>query len=183
MTRPRLAARAGIALLLTAISVCPLTAESLETEAPRFFQIRTTDRRIAAALDEGLRDSQTFRHLASRVNTSDVVVYVVADNDLPRGVDGRLTFLSNTGGFRYVVVKVNPCLSMPRLVSLIGHELQHAREVADTGTIIDDASLGRAYAVQLGFTNQVIGYAGRAYDSEAAVRAGETVLREVLAAD
>src|SRR6186997_301870 len=102
-------------LLLAALTLCAVTrvtAESLIDQPPRYCQVRTTDRRLSAAVERGLRDSPTFRELVNRINASDVVVYVTADAaTLPPGVDGRLTFLSSTGGFRYVVVRVNSNLS------------------------------------------------------------------------
>ena len=155
-------------------------AESLPDQTPRYCQVRSVDHRINVAVEQGLRDSATFRELVNRINASDVVVYISADaNGLPPGVDGRLTFLSATGGFRYVVVHVNSTLSKPRLVSLIGHELQHAREIADTVAIIDAPSMAREYAARLG-QHQFTTNDGRTFDSQAAIRAGEQVLREVL---
>jgi hypothetical protein len=171
--------------LVTALVVVPATraiAESLADHIPRFCQVRATDHRLNAAVEEGLRSSGTFRELVDRINISDVVVYVTADaQKLPPGVDGRLTFLSATGGFRYVVVRVKSNLSIPRLVSLIGHELQHAREIADTESIVDAESMAREYAAGLGYHNRFgRGNDGRTFDSRAAIRAGEEVLREVL---
>ena len=130
-----------------AFGVTPVTAESLADQPPRYCQVRTTHQRLSAAVDLGLRDSPTFRELVNRINVSDVVVYVTADAEtlLPPGLDGRLTFLSATGGFRYVVVRVNTNLSAPRLVSLLGHELQHAREIADSDTIVDPLSMARVH--------------------------------------
>jgi len=163
--------------------VTPVTAESLVDQPPRYCQVRTTDQRLSAAVDLGLRDSPTFRELVNRINVSDVVVYVTADAEtrLPPGLDGRLTFLSATGGFRYVVVRVNTNLSAPRLVSLLGHELQHAREIADSDTIVDPLSMAREYAARLGRHNRKTARDQQTFDSEAAVRAGEQVLREMLA--
>jgi hypothetical protein len=127
--------------------VTPVTAESFVGQPPRYYQVRTTDRRLSAAVDLGLRDFPTFRELVNRVNVPDVVVYITAEAEtrLPPGLDGRLTFLSATAGFRYVVVRVNTNLSAPRLVSLLGHELQHAREIADSDTIVDPLSMARVH--------------------------------------
>jgi hypothetical protein len=157
-------------------------AESLPEQAPRYCQVRTTDYRITVAVEQGLRTSATFRELVDRINASDVVVYVSADAmRLPPGVDGRLTFLSATGGFRYVLVHVNSMLPPPRLVSLIGHELQHAREIADTESIVDASSMAREYSLRLGHRNRFVSGDRNTFDSIAAIRAGEEVLREVLA--
>jgi hypothetical protein len=172
-------------LLLAAFAlgaVTPVTAESLLDQPPRYCQVRTIDRRLLAAVERGLRDSPTFRELVNRINASDVVVYVTAETaTLPPGLDGRLTFLSSTGGFRYVVVRVNSNLSAPRLVSLLGHELQHAREIADSDAIVDAVSMAREYATRLGYNSRK-GYDEHlTFDSQAAIRAGELVLREMLA--
>jgi len=155
-------------------------AESLPDQAPRYCQVRSANHRINVAVEQGLRDSATFRALVDRINASDVIVYIADATGLPPGIDGQLTFLSAAGGFRYVVVHVNSTLSKPRLVSLIGHELQHAREIADTGAIIDALSMAREYAAGLGYHNRLSANDGRTFDSRAAVTAGEQVLREVL---
>lgn len=164
-------------LLSTAVTAI---AESLFDEPPRCCQVRTSDPSIVVALEQGIRASTTFRDLVDRINDSDVVVYVSIDTvNLPAGIDGRLTFLCAAGGLRYVVVRVKPMLSPPRLVALLGHELQHAREIAETTTIVDAASMASAYATRLGHRNSFAANAGT-FDSTAAIRAGEAVLREVL---
>jgi hypothetical protein len=157
-----------------------LTAESILEPLPQCCQVRTTDGRISAAMETGLRGSATFRDLVDRINASDVVVYVTAASiDLPSGIDGRLTFVCAAGGFRYVLVRVNSQLPAARLVSLLGHELQHAREIADSGWIVDPPSLAREYARSLGYRSNRQG-AQQMFDSAAAVRAGEQVLRELI---
>jgi hypothetical protein len=169
-----------LVLFLALCTVTRVRTESLIDEPPKFCQVRTTDRRISSAVEIGLRDSPTFRELVNRINASDVVVYVTADaSELPPGLDGQLTFLSATGGFRYVVVRVNSKLSAARLVALLGHELQHAREVADSDAIVDSRSMAHAYAARLGYHNRA-DTDGHTFDSVAAVRAGEQVLRELL---
>jgi hypothetical protein len=165
---------------LTCCLVTRVTAESLIELPPKYCQVRTTDSRISVAVDIGLRESPTFRELVDRINASDVVVYVTAEpGELPPGVDGQLTFLSATGGFRYVMVRVNARLPALRLVSLLGHELQHVREIADTDAIVDPDTMARAYATRLGYHNRWNTDRNR-FDSSAAVKAGERVLKELL---
>ena len=172
-----------LAALFSVALATPATAESLADSPPKYCQVRTTDYRLTAAVETGVRESATFRQLVDRINASDVVVYVTADpSELPSGVDGQLTFLSATGGFRYVVVRVNVKLSPPRLVSLLGHELQHAREIADTEAIVDSPSMARAYAGRLGYHNRDDTDRSM-FDSVAAIRAGERVLKEVLSGE
>ena len=80
-----------------------------------------------------------------------------------------------------MVVRVNSNLSAPRLVSLLAHELQHAREIADSDTIVDPVSMAREYAGRLGYHSRKNYDERLTFDSKAAIRAGEQVLREVLA--
>jgi hypothetical protein len=162
-------------------AVVAVTAESLGEQPPHCCQVRTTDHRINEAVELGLRESLTFRQLVNRINVSDIVVYVIADasTTLPLGIDGRLTFLSSTAGYRYVVVRVNSNLSRLRLVSLLGHELQHAREIADSDAIVDPVSLAREYGAGIGYHSRGR-HEQQTFDSRAAIRVGEQVLREVL---
>jgi hypothetical protein len=156
--------------------VASAAAESLDTQQPAFGQIRSTDRRLADAIGLGLRRSATFRALVADINQSNVVVYITCGSQkLRSGLSGQLTFLSAAGGFRYVVVQVDSRLPRWRLIAMLGHELQHAREIAATAWIVDADSLAHAYRTQLGYTR------GRGvFDSIAAVRAGEDILRELL---
>jgi len=171
-------------IVLLALAVTPVTAESLIEQPPHYCQVRTTDRRITEAVELGLHDSPTFRELVNRINISDVVVYVAPDAaELAPGIDGRLTFLSATGGYRYVLVRVNTTLPAQRLASLLGHELQHAREIADSDAIVDPATLAREYAARIGYQSRRGQHDHQTFDSAAAIRAGEQVLREVLAGE
>ena len=179
--------RCLLSRLLATLLLVSLTrmaaAESGSVELPCDWQVRTTDYRVVTAIAQGLRDSSTFRELVDRLNASDVIVYVmVAAASMPTGVDGRLTFLSASGGFRYVVVHVNTTMATHHLVALLAHELQHAREIADTSAIVDSESMARAYATGLGYQKHAL-LGERAYDSDAAIDAGQKVLKEMLAAE
>jgi hypothetical protein len=170
----------SIVAALVLCAVTSATADSLIEVLPKPPQVRTTDHRINAAVERGLRDSPTFRGLVDRINASNVVVYVTADaGAMPQGLDGQLTFVSSAGGFRYVLVRVKTALAAARLVSLLGHELQHAREIADSEAIVDAPSMAREYTARLGYCTRRRA-AGNMFDSRAAVQAGERVLRELL---
>lgn len=171
---------AATLLFLTLVTAAPAAAESLTDWPPRHFQIRTTNSRLRSALDDGRRDSATFRALIDRINVSDVVVYLEHDRGtLPRGIDGRLTFLSASGGFRYVIVTVAWDLTYRQLIAIIGHELQHAVEIAELTEVIDRHSFARAYR-RIGHRKGILSDGSPGFDSLAAIRAGEQVLREVM---
>jgi len=160
--------------LLVATSSIAIAAESPTDGARR--QIRTTDARLRMLLHVGLRTSPTLRALVERLQASDVVVYLRCDGDMP--TDGRLTFVSSAGGYRYVVVRMAR-LSDARQIAIMAHELRHAVEIADAPDIVDGPSLVRAYQ-RIGYVNKSSPLPGIAFDSKAAIQAGIQVLRELL---
>ncbi len=139
-------------------------------------RLRTSDRRIRALLDDGLVHSPSLRALVARLAAGDVVVYLRCAT-LPAGLAGQLTFVSAAGGFRYVVVRLAFALPSQRAVATLGHELQHAVEIADHPDIVDQASLARAYA-RIGF-EQPARRAVTAFDTQAAIAVGDQIEREL----
>jgi hypothetical protein len=159
-------------LLLTTSRV--LTAETFDQHPRR--HIRTTDRRLIRLVHDGVRASATFRKLVDRIRRSDVIVYLECGG--ARGsASGRLTFVSAVGGYRYVHVRVARQGSADAQIALIGHELQHAVEIADAPAVVDAFSLAREYQ-RIGFESPRPS-SGMSFDSDAAVEAGYRVLREL----
>ena len=161
--------------LLVATPSLSMAAEPI-AENPRRPPIRSTDRRLRSLLEEGLRTSPTLRALVARLHASDVVVYLQCDG--PGAPDGRLTFLSAVGGYRYVVVRMSR-FSRLQQIAMMAHELQHAVEIAETPAIVDGASLVREYK-RIGYVNTLSPLPGVAFDTRAAVRAGEQVMKELM---
>jgi hypothetical protein len=178
----RLSLQVGIYTFLSLCLVAsapPLAAESLDDLPVHDFQLRTVDPRIRQWLDDGIKRSATFRMLVERLKQSDIVVYLQADNRPLHGVDGRLTFVGAHAGVRYVLVRLRMQSSPCRQVAIIGHELQHAVEVADAPEIVDAASLAKAYS-RFGYASGWASRRGTTFDTRAAVQAGYDVLKEVL---
>ena len=165
-------------LLLCLLVATPLLSMAAEpiAENPRRPPIRSTDRRLRSLLEEGLRTSPTLRALVARLHASDVVVYLQCDG--PGAPDGRLTFLSAVGGYRYVVVRMSR-FSRLQQIAMMAHELQHAVEIAETPAIVDGESLVREYK-RIGYVNTLSPLPGVAFDTRAAVRAGERVMKELM---
>jgi hypothetical protein len=103
-------------------------------------------------------------------------VYLQCDG--PGAPDGRLTFLSAVGGYRYVVVRMSRFSRMQQ-IAMMAHELQHAVEIAETPAIVDGESLVREYK-RIGYVNTLSPLPGVAFDTRAAVRAGEQVMKELM---
>lgn len=133
------------------------------------------DAQMRGLVQAGREQSPSFSALVDRLAATDVVVYVKCALLRPH-LDGELTFLSAVAGFRYVVVRIAPHLTTPRKIAILGHELQHALEIAERPEIVDSATLARAYE-QFGFTRR----AGSRmdFDTAAAIGTGRTIWREV----
>lgn len=108
-------------------------------------RVRPHDKRSAALLVEGLRLSATIRHLFDQLEHRQVVVYVQIENRLKGRLAGSLTWIAGTRHVRYVRVSINPDLRGAAAVAALGHELQHAIEVANEPSIVDDKSLNAFY--------------------------------------
>jgi hypothetical protein len=76
-----------------------------------------------------------------------------------------------------VLVRLSCRISRLHQIGALGHELQHAVEVAETTSIVDEQTMYRAYR-EMGFQTGVIGGAV-AFESLAARAAGEQILREM----
>jgi hypothetical protein len=131
-------------------------------------------------IDAGARESASLQALIRRLERSDVVVYVECDADLQSRVAGRLLFVSSAGGLRYVVVRLARLRSRAQQIGILAHELQHAVEIADTPAIVDGPSLAREYR-RFGHVNHWSGGEGIAFDTDAAVAMGRTVMEEIVA--
>lgn len=139
--------------------------------------VRTNQAYIRTLIQSAMNGSALFRTLVERLNQSDVIVYVTSDHHMPSTVEGRMTFVGTAGGRRYVVVSLAWGRSDLRAIATLGHELQHAVEVAETPGIVDIPSLARSYA-EFGFPSHGAP-SGLAYDTHAALDAGERVWEEM----
>jgi hypothetical protein len=142
------------------------------------FHVRTTDPRLRRLVQDGLETSPTFRALVDRLIGSDVIVYLECDNFPPNGVDGRLSFATSAGGYRYLLIRLRQKGSRQHQVALLAHELRHAVEVVDTPSIVDAGSMTREYE-RMGYLTRWAQLPVAAFDTVAAVQAGYEVLREL----
>jgi hypothetical protein len=150
----------------------PLT-ESAVLESPTR-HIRTTDQAIRPLLKRGFRQSAAFSTLVRRLHASDVIVYVEGVDRLPGSLDGRLVMLPVSNGFRYLRIQIAMHNARSEdLISLLGHELQHAVEIAEALEVRDQAGMAKLYD-RIGVRG---GY--HLYDTAAAQEMGRLVKREL----
>jgi hypothetical protein len=143
--------------------------------------VRPRDAIASLLLQYGMSESPTFRRLTEELAQSNVIVYVDVRREAAHGMGGVLHFMSDTHGVRWVRVVVDTgTLDFGRsqgllvqLTAILGHELQHAREVAQATVIRDEegfAELFRTIGIELQ-RNQ--------FDTHAARAAGQVIEAEI----
>jgi len=141
-----------------------------ETQA----HVRPLNRDIGRVFADGVDRSPTLRALAAAIEATDVYVYI--DHAiLPEGLRGRMQFVAAAGGRRYVRIEIDCRQMVFAQIATIGHELQHAGEIADAPAVVDNGGVARLYR-RIGFQT---GRNGDRFDTARAIAAGTTVLREV----
>jgi hypothetical protein len=135
--------RLAISVLASVLAMAPLDARSTPdgSSIPR---IRPVQREGARLLAEGLARSPTFRRLVERLERSRVIVYIELRPDMPIHRGGALRFLARSRTDSFLKIHLNRVFTGKTLIALLGHELQHAVEVADAGGV---ASVGELRAL------------------------------------
>ena len=138
-------------------------------------RVRGATPAINTMLANGVRRSSTFARLVREIDATDVIVYVELISTMPAGLDGRLTFLTHAGGMRYLRIQVPTNTGRDDLIAVIGHELQHALEVAENQNVQSSEDLAVLY--------RLIGVQGAGadrFDTVAARSIGRRVRAELL---
>ena len=156
-----------------ALAIAPLT-ESAALDSPNR-HVRTQDRSIRLLLKRGFTHSATFARLIARLEQSDIIVYVEEVPRLPSALEGRMMMLTAAHGRRYVRIQLALRGAPADSIAVLGHELQHAVEVAQEVGVIDQTTLTALY--------RRIGTRGgpEVYDTWAARDVGRIVRKELLA--
>lgn len=141
-------------------------------------RVRPQDPRLVDLLRGGVARSATLRAIVKRLEAGNLFVYVGLSTNMRAGLAGKLTWMSSSGAFRYVKATINTEQSSDQMLATLAHELQHALEVGDDETVIDQRSLIGLYR-RIGRPS-TSGVAG-AFDTLAAQQTGVQVRRELTA--
>jgi hypothetical protein len=105
-------------------------------------RLRTVERHSYALLSEALRCSSTVQDLAAKIEHSDLLIFL--DISPEPGVWRGATNLMSVGTSpRVLRVKVNARLELTERIAVLGHELQHAWEVAAEPDVKDTLAMRR----------------------------------------
>ena len=140
-------------------------------------RVRVMSPALGDAFKVGMKRSATFRAIVDEIEASNVVVYLVAETQMETRA-AHVGLLGAGGGRRYVKVSVDPRYKGCTLVGLIGHELQHAAEIAADPSVDSVARL-RALYQRIGFL--VCEGSHECFDTNEAVEAGRLIEAEMTA--
>ena len=90
------------------------------------------------------RRSATVRQLIAELDQTDIIVYIDLQFDLARA-QGKTTFITANAAGRFLRIVIDAMLSAPRRQEILGHELQHALEIAHDPTVRDDEGMRRLF--------------------------------------
>jgi hypothetical protein len=110
-----------------------------------FKRIRPLQKDGARILAVGIERSPTFRRLVDRLAASNVIVYVDLRPDMRPNHGGSLRFLARSATDLFLKIHLNRAFNSQTQVALLGHELQHAVEVADSHGVNSVADLRDLY--------------------------------------
>jgi len=132
------------------LCVCALLWPALASPASRtlpssLVRLRPLTSLATEFVSRGLDGSPTFRSLVERIERSDVIVYVELVHRKPGAPDGATRLVNASRYFRFLYVSINCELDSWAIVAMLGHELQHAVEIAERPEIRDAGSLARYY--------------------------------------
>ena len=91
---------------------------------------RPVDAWSDAVLTLARQRSALVRAMVSELEASNVIVHVESSRLLPFGVGGVTRFVTSQGGYRYIRITLSIWLTPSDRVAILGHELQHAVELA-----------------------------------------------------
>ena len=131
--------------LLVALAVLPGPSMAYPGRSSPFRNVRSTQERTLRMLEAGAERSPTIARLRAALEQSDLIVYVQTVRDLKPSIDGRLMLLNAGHGRRYVRIDIRQALGPKEMLAIVGHELQHAVEIAGERDVRDDQSLIELY--------------------------------------
>ena len=169
--------KALIVILLTLSAAGAAFAE--RNDLPAWKHVRPLSPGAVELMWESVERSSIVSDLLQELEETGVVVYLT--DKMPGAVSGplsHLVYLSNDVEARYLLVRIDRWRTTPNeRIALLGHELQHALEVAGAPEVRDGQGLATLY--------RRIGWEGRRdqFETEAAQTMGNRVRKQLARGD
>lgn len=100
---------------------------------------RPLDPLSVETFEHAFAGSPLVRDLVRQLEGSNLVVHIESTRGLPIGVAGTMRFVSSRGGYRYVRIQLAADNRPEARAAVLGHELQHACELAASDAYDHDA--------------------------------------------
>lgn len=148
--------------------------------APISPRVRPLTARFAALLTLGYQTSPTLAALVDALERSDVIVHVVERWRQQAGTIGETRLVARAAGVRYLRIFLDVRVRDEALMALLGHELQHAWEIAQAPWVIDQATLACLYR-RIGHDSRHVSPGVAGVDTQAAREVARQVRAELRA--
>jgi hypothetical protein len=167
-----------VGIVLSVILAFPGAGDALADPSPR---VRPLTPRMRALLARGAERSPTVAALLDGLARSNLIVHI--EERWPRGGEspGATRFVEYAGGQRYLRITLDARVRGPEAVALLGHELQHAWEVAQAPWVVDVETFDRLYRA-IGHPS-CQGRRRARYDTAAARHVSRAVYAEMVRGD
>lgn len=152
------------------LCICLVILSLHPTIAAQERRVRPLDPWAAQSFERVVDRSALARELTSRLESSDLVVYIETLTVMPTGLGGTTRFMTSAGGYRYVRISLRREMEATERAAILGHELQHACELADS-TATDQQGVRRLYE-RLGHR---ISRSEELFETREALQAGQRV--------
>jgi hypothetical protein len=164
----------AIALVLVCLVTSSVRATATGDGVRR---VRVIPRDMLITLAQSRDASPTLAALLTELETSNVIVHIVATPPGGKALPGSMHWVTLAGGFRFLRIFIDAQLH-PRLrAAMLAHELQHAVEVARAPEVVDAQTFAALYR-QIGAATGHDGCA-QCYDTPAARRTAQIVWEEL----
>jgi hypothetical protein len=172
----RLLAAAGAAIVLSAT-----VAWTQEVDAGAAPHVRGSTLDTMQLLKELVERSATARDLVARIDRSDVTLYIRHQWFNSSTLRGRIGFLaSSTLNHRMLIIELSARYPHFDQLAALGHELQHAYEIASVPSVRDPRSLSDYYR-RIGEPSRSLSGA-ETFETAAAAAAGRRIRAELVGA-
>ena len=154
--------------------VCGAMATSgfAQGESMSLRRVRSEGSAIAALIEVGIAQSETFAELVATIDQTDGLVYV-EEGKCPHSVRACLAIsITVAGPYRILRIRIDPRRPRRALIASIGHELRHAIEVLREPGI-------RSNAAFFHFLQTTAPTARDTFETRAAIQVGMDVYAEL----
>ena len=124
-------------------------------------------------VERAVAGSPTVARMVAELEQSDLIVGI-QPCPLSKTLQGEARIVTATSDARYVRIRIKIPNVMDELIPVLGHEQQHARELAAAPDVRDAAGREQLYR-RIGYE----GHSGGFFETNAALEAGRTVAAEI----